>query len=162
MENVNHPKHYNQGKIEVIEFIEDKKLDFCLANTVKYVCRAGIKDKDKEIEDLEKARWYLSRKIEQLKAAQEKRDPVRPNEMNKVSKKKPEKMVEPQDYSKLEFPVVVIKNTANLYGNLKHELSYDAHLTNFNANGLRVFNVGNDVTDSWLYVETDLIFIGGN
>lgn len=82
MGNVSHPKHYNQGKIEVIEFIEDKNLDFCLANTVKYICRAGIKDVSKEIEDLEKAAWYLARKIERLKAAKEGRPVVRPNDMN--------------------------------------------------------------------------------
>ncbi len=83
MSNVSHPKHYNQGKIEVIEFIEDKNLDFCLANTIKYICRAGIKDKSKEVEDLEKAAWYLARKIERLKAGLEGRAVTRPNDMYK-------------------------------------------------------------------------------
>lgn len=64
---VNHPKHYTDGKIEVIDFIEDKKLGFHLGNTVKYVARAGKKDPNKTIEDLEKAKWYLSRQIELLK-----------------------------------------------------------------------------------------------
>ncbi len=81
-EQVNHPKHYNQGKIEVIEFIEDKNLNFCLGNTVKYICRAGLKDPSRTIEDLEKAQWYLARQIETLKAAKEKRAPLRPNAMN--------------------------------------------------------------------------------
>lgn len=80
---VAHPSHYNQGKIEVIEFIEDQKLDFHLGNTVKYCCRAGIKDPSKELEDLKKAFWYLARKIELISAAQDQRDPIRPNEMVK-------------------------------------------------------------------------------
>lgn len=64
---VNHPSHYTDGKIEVIDFIEDKNLGFHLGNTVKYIARAGKKDPDKTIQDLEKARWYLDRKIKQLK-----------------------------------------------------------------------------------------------
>lgn len=79
---VNHPKHYNRGKIEVIEFIEDQGLGFSLGNTVKYICRAGVKDPTKEIEDLCKAQWYLSREIEVRKASREGREPLRPNDMN--------------------------------------------------------------------------------
>lgn len=66
---VNHPKHYTDGKIEVIDFIEDKGLDFCLGNAVKYISRAGKKDPAKEVEDLKKAAWYLNRKIEKLQKA---------------------------------------------------------------------------------------------
>jgi hypothetical protein len=80
---VNHPSHYNQGKIEVIEFIEDQGLDYHSGNTVKYICRAGKKDPTKEIEDLEKAAWYLKRRIETLKAKRDMRETVRPNEMKK-------------------------------------------------------------------------------
>lgn len=64
--NVDHPSHYNQGKIEVIEYIEDQKLDFCLGNAVKYISRAGKKDPSKTIEDLHKAIWYLRRKIREI------------------------------------------------------------------------------------------------
>ena len=65
-DNINHPKHYTDGKIEVIDFIEDKKLGFHLGNVVKYVSRSGKKDPSKTVEDLKKARWYLDRKIEKL------------------------------------------------------------------------------------------------
>jgi TRAP-type uncharacterized transport system substrate-binding protein len=51
------------GKIEVIDFIEDQKLDFHLANALKYICRAGKKNPDKTKEDLEKAVWYIKRYI---------------------------------------------------------------------------------------------------
>lgn len=63
-DNVNHPSHYADGKIEVIDFIEDKKLGFNLGNTVKYISRAGKKNPDKYVEDLQKAAWYLNREIE--------------------------------------------------------------------------------------------------
>ena len=63
----NHPSHYTDGKIEVIDYIEDKQLGFCLGNAVKYISRAGKKYKDKEIEDLEKAVWYINRRIQELK-----------------------------------------------------------------------------------------------
>lgn len=63
---VNHPSHYTDGKIEVIDFIEDKGLNFHRGNAVKYIARAGKKDKSKEVEDLRKAVWYLNREIERL------------------------------------------------------------------------------------------------
>lgn len=51
---VSHPAHYTDGKIEVIDFIEDKGLNFHRGNAVKYIARAGKKDPTKEIEDLKK------------------------------------------------------------------------------------------------------------
>ena len=65
-DNVNHPDHYNHGKIEVIDFIEDKELGFHLGNAVKYISRAGRKDPARTVEDLRKAAWYLNRQIERL------------------------------------------------------------------------------------------------
>ena len=64
---VNHPSHYTSGSIEVIDYIEDQKFPYHLGNAVKYISRAGKKDKDKTIEDLEKAVWYVNRYIELLK-----------------------------------------------------------------------------------------------
>ena len=49
---VNHPSHYTSGKIEVIDFIDDQKLNYEKGNVIKYVCRAGKKDPTKELEDL--------------------------------------------------------------------------------------------------------------
>ena len=63
---VNHPSYYTDGKIEVIEYIEDKKLGYCLGNAIKYISRAGKKDPAKEIEDLRKADWYINRRIQEL------------------------------------------------------------------------------------------------
>ena len=64
---VNHPKHYNHGKIECIEYILDQEMNLCRGNAVKYITRAGLKNPDKEIEDLEKAVFYLNCEIERLK-----------------------------------------------------------------------------------------------
>ena len=70
--NVEHPIHYGGDKpFEVIKVLEAWNLDFHLGNVVKYVYRAGIKDVETEIEDLEKAKWYLQRKIELLKKDRE-------------------------------------------------------------------------------------------
>lgn len=69
---VTHPSHYTSGKIEVIDFITDQNLDFCLGNVVKYVSRAGKKEEEgktifeKTVEDLKKARFYLDYKIKLL------------------------------------------------------------------------------------------------
>ena len=65
---VNHPPHYRDGGIEVIDFIEAKDLNFRLANVVKYVSRAGKKNSD-PVQDLEKAAWYLKREIDARKNA---------------------------------------------------------------------------------------------
>lgn len=67
-DNVSHPSYYANGwsnGAEVIDLTEH--LSFCAGNVVKYVCRAGRKDPDKHVEDLEKARWYLDREIERVK-----------------------------------------------------------------------------------------------
>ena len=66
-ESINHPEHYGgDNTYEAIKVIEAWDLDFSLGNTIKYISRAGKKDKAKEIEDLKKALWYLDRKIKTL------------------------------------------------------------------------------------------------
>lgn len=57
---VNNPKHYTQGKIEVIEVIEDWKLNYCEGNVIKYVARYKYKN---GLEDLKKAEFYIKRLI---------------------------------------------------------------------------------------------------
>jgi len=65
MEQVNNPEHYGgkQNIYEAIKVIEAWDLNFHLGNVVKYISRAGKKDKTKFKEDLEKAKWYLDRFI---------------------------------------------------------------------------------------------------
>ena len=64
MSNVEHPIHYNKG-IEAIDIIESWDLNFSLGNVIKYTLRAPYKNN--ELEDLEKAKWYLEREIKRLK-----------------------------------------------------------------------------------------------
>jgi predicted 2-oxoglutarate/Fe(II)-dependent dioxygenase YbiX len=61
-EMVDHPDHYNQGKIEVIDAIEDWDLNFNEGNVVKYVARH--RHKVNPLEDLKKAKWYIERLIQ--------------------------------------------------------------------------------------------------
>ena len=71
---VNHPSHYTWLKdlcgIEVIDIT--RHMDFDLGNCVKYILRAGHKseegysDKEKAIEDLKKAKFYLEDRIKLL------------------------------------------------------------------------------------------------
>jgi hypothetical protein len=65
---VNHPNHYTQGSIEVIDFMESclTREEFCggcKMNVLKYVSREKFKN---GTEDLKKARWYLDRLISYL------------------------------------------------------------------------------------------------
>jgi uncharacterized protein DUF3310 len=62
---VNHPLHYTShpSGVECIQVTEH--MNFCLGNAVKYLWRAGLKDD--EIQDLEKAAWYLDREINRRK-----------------------------------------------------------------------------------------------
>lgn len=73
-ERVNHPSHYTWLKekcgIEVIDIT--RWMDFDLGNALKYLLRAGHKsekgfsNKEKTIEDLRKAIWYINDKIKML------------------------------------------------------------------------------------------------
>jgi hypothetical protein len=66
VEQVNHPNHYGgeDNTYEAIKVIDAWDLGFSLGNTVKYISRAG--KKDKELQDLKKALWYLQHHIETL------------------------------------------------------------------------------------------------
>jgi hypothetical protein len=76
LEAVSHPIHYNIGNIEVIDAINAWQLNFSRGNAVKYIARAGHKDKSKEIEDLKKAVWYIQHEISILEGKNEKKDTI--------------------------------------------------------------------------------------
>lgn len=71
-DNVNHPSHYNQYTgFEVIDVCEqlvgpDGKAGFNLGNAFKYIARAGWKNPNKHVQDLEKAKFYLQREIDRI------------------------------------------------------------------------------------------------
>lgn len=71
-DSVNHPAHYNShpSGIECIEIARHH--NFNIGNTIKYLWRAGLKseegmeDNDKQIEDLNKAIWYINDEIKRI------------------------------------------------------------------------------------------------
>lgn len=71
-ENVNHPEWYNNhpSGVECIEIT--RHYCFSIGNAIKYLWRAGLKkdaalsNKEKEVEDLKKAVWYINDRIKEL------------------------------------------------------------------------------------------------
>ena len=71
-DSVNHPAHYNShpSGIECIEIARHH--NFNIGNSIKYLWRAGLKseegmeDTDKQIEDLNKAIWYIQDEIKRI------------------------------------------------------------------------------------------------
>lgn len=66
---VNHPGHYESGKFECIDVMEETQgkeavMDFCICNAFKYLYRHKRKN---GLEDILKARWYLDKYIELAK-----------------------------------------------------------------------------------------------
>ena len=72
IDNVNHPMHYTShpSGIECIQIT--RHYCFSIGNAIKYLWRAGLKasadktQREKEIEDLKKAKWYIDDRIQQL------------------------------------------------------------------------------------------------
>lgn len=67
---VNHPRHYNTGKIEVIKIMEDQLNSeeyrgYIKGQVIKYITRERHKN---GLEDLKKAYWYLGRLIRKMEA----------------------------------------------------------------------------------------------
>lgn len=66
---VNCPPHYATDGIECIDAmiasqgVEAVK-DHCCCTALKYIWRHGRKDKSREVEDIEKAIWYLEKYVE--------------------------------------------------------------------------------------------------
>lgn len=77
-DNVNHPEHYTShpSGYECIEIT--RHYNFCIGNAIKYLWRAGLKteqgmsDKEKQVEDLKKAIWYINDEIKSLEKMSEK------------------------------------------------------------------------------------------
>ena len=65
---VNHPPHYNKG-IETTQYIKSWEMNWNQANVVKYVSRYNLKNTDPsfQLQDLQKAQWYLNDLIKDLK-----------------------------------------------------------------------------------------------
>jgi len=66
VDQVNHPPHYttHPSGIEAIQIT--RHMNFNLGNAIKYIWRAGLKDEQKTIQDLEKAIFYIKDEINRL------------------------------------------------------------------------------------------------
>lgn len=68
-DSVNHPQHYTQGGVECIEALKAATHGLagieavCTANAIKYLWRWKFKN---GVEDLEKAKWYINRLIQEV------------------------------------------------------------------------------------------------
>lgn len=64
---VNHPNYYNwhPAGIECIDIIEH--FSFNIGNAIKYLWRAN--HKDKTVQDLQKAIWYIGREIQKMEVS---------------------------------------------------------------------------------------------
>lgn len=65
-DSVNHPTHYTQWPVEVIDLTERET--FLIGNVVKYALRAGVKEGATRGEDMAKARWYARRHVDNMAA----------------------------------------------------------------------------------------------
>lgn len=65
---VNNPAHYNShpSGVECVTICEG--FTYNVGNAMKYLWRAGLKNADKAVEDLEKAAWYCRREADRLRS----------------------------------------------------------------------------------------------
>ena len=57
------PAHYQQGSIQVWDFIVDQGLGYLEGNIVKYICRAGAKKGESRLDDLLKVQAYITKAV---------------------------------------------------------------------------------------------------
>lgn len=63
-DSVNHPAHYTEHPSGVECIAISEHYNFNIGNAIKYLWRAGLKGS--QVEDLQKARWYVDREIQRL------------------------------------------------------------------------------------------------
>ena len=69
------PWYYQQGSIQVWDFIRDQKLNFHLGNAIKYICRYGKKGAyNEQVSDLKKAIHYLNDELNNLERSRNRED----------------------------------------------------------------------------------------
>lgn len=66
---VNHPPHYTShpSGIEAIQIT--RHMNFNVGNAIKYLWRAGLKDPQATIQDLQKAVFYINDEIKRLEGS---------------------------------------------------------------------------------------------
>ena len=104
-DSVNHPSHYNTYRgLEVIDLVE--QMNFNRGNAVKYITRAGLKNPDSEVEDIEKAIWYLDRELKRLRS---------PEDGKKSATLPPRKVLNPETIKALDALVACMETAGITY-----------------------------------------------
>ena len=67
-------------------------MNFCRGNAIKYLWRAG--DKNNELEDLKKARWYLDREISRIEKTMKRPLAKRHSKIGRYGKSKLRKLAD--------------------------------------------------------------------
>lgn len=63
---VNHPTHYTSDPSGIECITITRHRNFNIGNAIKYLWRAGLKDGNSDIQDLQKAIWYINDEINRL------------------------------------------------------------------------------------------------
>ena len=124
-ERVVHPSHYNTGKIEVIEAINDWGLDFNLGNVVKYIARSGHKDGEDPLEALKKAQYYLDDTIDRIEKERKK--------SKAPSREKIEKAFEEAFPDKEKYRYAIACNKFDLKSFKEYEIKRDKYTSTQDA-----------------------------
>ena len=68
-DNIKEPQHYSRWKIQPVQFIVENEIPYAEGNVIKYVSRYNLKNTDPklQLQDLEKAQWYLNDLVKDLK-----------------------------------------------------------------------------------------------
>lgn len=107
---VSSPVHYTSyNQVEIIEIT--RWLPFDLGNAVKYIARAGLKDPEKEDQDLLKALWYVDDHIEKVESRTEVPNPraVMNDEMTAIFEWKVRRLCDQLSYDR-SLAVMAIVN----------------------------------------------------
>ena len=111
-----HPQHYNQGGIECIDAIKAATVEktgveaFCVGNAIKYLWRFEEKN---GLQDVEKAKWYIERLIQELKESTEDDEEI--DGYEKTCYNCAHSDVHMKDYPCCECRCAVLNNTPEYY-----------------------------------------------
>lgn len=133
---VNHPSHYNRGSIECLDYIIDMNYGYCLSAAVKYIVRAGHKDPDKLVEDLQKAQFYVRKEFDRVLRINQNIDDLRIYTLdNRYSTISTGEFIEDQQLSsnrgaalismeliRIDHPTNMIKHFTNIIASIEAEI----------------------------------------
>ena len=70
-DSVNNPSHYTSDPSGVQAIQVTRHRNFNIGNAIKYLWRAGLKNEQTHVQDLQKAIWYIQDEIKRLENNQD-------------------------------------------------------------------------------------------